>query len=151
MRALVVSPIVVLLAYAAGDRLALRDPKMLGLFLLSLVGAWLLIYFMMVLVGALAFFVDSALGVFDLWIACHAIFSGYLVPLESLPAWIRGPANVLPFRFILGFPVELLVGLLDPATAARQLAVQWGYVLVLAGLALLVWRAGVRRYQAFGG
>jgi ABC-2 type transport system permease protein len=151
MRALVVSPIFAVLVWAAGDRLAVHDPRLLGLFVLSLLGAWLLIYFMMVLVGALAFFVDSALGVFDLWIAFHAVLSGYLVPLEVLPSWLRGAAAVLPFRFMLGFPVELFVGLLDPATAARQLAVQWGYVLALAGLGVLVWRAGVRRYQAFGG
>ncbi len=151
MRALVVSPIVAIMMFAAGDRVALRDPKLVGVFLLSLLGAWLLIYFTMVLMGALAFFVDSALGVFELWLAVHAIFSGYLIPLESLPAWLRGAAGVLPFRFMLGFPVELLVGLLDPALALRQLAVQWGYVLLVAGLAMLVWRAGVKRFQAFGG
>ncbi|HVZ74274.1 MAG TPA: ABC-2 family transporter protein [Polyangia bacterium] len=151
MRALVVSPIVGVLVWVAHDRLALGDPRLLAIFLLSLLGAWLLIYFTMVVVGALAFFVDSALGVFDLWIAIHAIFSGYLIPLESLPSWIRGAAAVLPFRFMLGFPVEVVVGLLDPAAAARQLAVQWGYVVVLASVALMVWRAGVRRFQAFGG
>jgi ABC-2 type transport system permease protein len=104
-----------------------------------------------VLVGALAFFVDSAIAVFELWLAVHAIFSGYLVPLEMLPSWIGRAAAVLPFRFMLGYPVEILVGLLDPATALRQLAVQWGYVLLLFSLAMMVWRAGVRRFAAFGG
>jgi ABC-2 type transport system permease protein len=151
MRALVMSPIAAILVWAAGDRLALRDPTLAGLFVLSLLGAWLLVYFTMVLVGSFAFYVDSALGVFDLWVTFHSIFSGYLIPLESLPHWMRGIAAVSPFRFMLGFPVELLIGLLDPATAARQLAVQWGYVLVLAATALLVWRGGVRRFQAFGG
>jgi ABC-2 type transport system permease protein len=151
MRVVVVSPILAILAYAAGDRLGLHDPRLVAILAASLLGAWLLIYFTMVLVGALAFFVESALGVFELWLAIHAIFSGYLIPLESLPAWIRDAAAVLPFRFMLGFPVELLVGLLDPAAAARQLAVQWGYVLVLFSVAMLVWRAGVRRFQAYGG
>jgi ABC-2 type transport system permease protein len=151
MRALVVSPIIVILAVAAGDRLALRDPRLAALFALSMLGAWLLIFFTMVVVGALAFFVDSAIAVFELWLAVHAIFSGYLVPLEALPRWMARAAAVLPFRFMLGFPVELLVGLLGPAAAARQLAVQWGYVVTLGALALLVWRTGVRRYSAFGG
>jgi ABC-2 type transport system permease protein len=151
MRAVVVSPIVIILIVAAGDRLALRDPTMIGIFVLSLLGAWLLIFFTMVLMGALAFFVDSALGVFELWLGVHAILSGYLIPLESLPAWIGGVARVLPFRFMLGFPVETLVGLLAPAQALRELGAQWAYVLVLFAAAMLVWRAGVRRFAAFGG
>jgi ABC-2 type transport system permease protein len=151
MRAVVVSPIFVILAFAAGDRLAVRDPALMGIFALALLGAWLLIFFTMVLVGALAFFVDSAIAVFELWLAVHAIFSGYLVPLEALPSWIGRAAAVLPFRFMLGFPVEVLVGLVTPAAALRQLGVQWAYVLVLFALAMLVWRAGVRRFAAFGG
>jgi ABC-2 type transport system permease protein len=151
MRALVVSPILVIMIAAAGDRLALRDPRMIAVFAASLLGAWLLIFFTMVLVGALAFFVDSAIAVFELWLAVHAIFSGYLIPLEALPSWIGRAAAVLPFRFMLGFPVEILVGLVAPGAALRQLGAQWGYVLLLFALAMLVWRAGVRRFAAFGG
>ena len=151
LRAVVVSPILVIMAFAAGDRLALRDPGMVVIFALALFGAWLLIFFTMVLVGALAFFVDSAIAVFELWLAVHAIFSGYLVPLEALPSWIGRAAAVLPFRFMLGYPVEILVGLVGRGAALHQLGVQWGYILMLGALALLVWRTGVRRYSAFGG
>jgi ABC-2 type transport system permease protein len=151
MRALVVSPILLILFLAAGDRLAVHDPALLGIFLASLLGAWLLIFFMMVLVGALAFFVESAIAVFELWLAVHAIFSGYLVPLEALPPWIGRAAAVMPFRFMLGYPVEIFVGLMGRQQALDQLAVQWGYVLMLFGAALLVWRAGVKRFAAFGG
>jgi ABC-2 type transport system permease protein len=151
MRALIVSPIVAVLVWKAGDRLPLHDPVLMGVFAASLLGAWLLIFFMMVLMGALAFFVESALGVFELWLAVHAIFSGYLVPLESLPSWMGRLARVLPFRFMLGFPVETLVGLLGRGAALRELGAQWAYVAVLAAVALLVWRAGVRRFAAFGG
>jgi ABC-2 type transport system permease protein len=151
MRALVISPILAIMIAAAGDRIALRSPALVAIFLASLLGAWLLIFFTMVLVGALAFFVDSAIAVFELWLAVHAIFSGYLIPLEALPSWIGRAAAALPFRFMLGFPVEVLIGLLGPAAALRQLAVQWGYVLMLYALAMLVWRTGLRRFNAFGG
>jgi ABC-2 type transport system permease protein len=151
MRAIVVSPILAIMIAAAGDRLALHDPALMGIFAASLLGAWLLIFFTMVLVGALAFFVESAVAVFELWLAVHAVFSGYLIPLEALPSWMGRAAAVLPLRFMLGFPVEILIGLMAPAAALRQLAAQWGYVLVLFACAMLVWRAGVRRFAAFGG
>ena len=117
------------------DRLARHDPSLVVVLLASLVGAWLLTFFSMVLLGSLAFYVDSAMGVFELWIGVHGIFSGYLIPLEVLPGWVGKLAAVLPFRFMLAFPVETLVGLLSPAQALRQLAAQWLYVAVTGVLA----------------
>ena len=150
MRILVVSPIVAGLIATSWGRLVRHDPKLLLIFLASLIGAWLLIYFSMVLLGSLAFFVESAMGPFELWIGVHALCSGYLIPLEVLGR-AGAVANVLPFRFMLAFPVETLVGLLSPRDALRQLAAQWLYVGLTGVLALRVWRAGVRRYSAFGG
>lgn len=151
MRALVISPVVVILMVVGWDRLLRHDALLAAIFGASLAGAWLLIFFTMVLMGSLAFFVESALGIFELWLGIHAILSGYLVPLEALPQWVRSAADVLPFRFMLGFPVEALVGLLSRQQAALALAAQWGYVALFGGLALAVWRAGLRRFAAFGG
>jgi ABC-2 type transport system permease protein len=151
LRALVISPVIAVLAYTAGDRLAVRDPLLLAVFLAALVGAWLLIFFTMVLLGALAFYVESALGLFELWLGIHAIFSGYLIPLEALPHWMRGATRVLPFRYMLGFPVETLVGLESRAAALADLGVQWSYVAFFSVVGMLAWRAGVRRFAAYGG
>jgi ABC-2 type transport system permease protein len=151
LRIVVVSPIVVALALAAWPRLLRHDPRLVAVLLASLVGAWLLMYFFNVLIGALTFYVDSVMGVFELWIGVHGIFSGYLIPLEVLPGWVSKLAAVLPFRFMLAFPVETLVGLTSPAQALRQLAAQWLYVAIIGLLALRAWRAGVRRFAAFGG
>ena len=52
---------------------------------------------------------------------------------------------------MLGFPVEVLVGLIDRGQALRALGVQWAYVFALFAAAMLAWRAGVRRFAAFGG
>jgi ABC-2 type transport system permease protein len=151
MRALIVTPVVATLVLVAGDRLAIRDPRVLAIFLASMVGAWLLIFFTMVLLGSLSFFLESAIGVFEVWLALFAVLSGYLVPLELLPAWVGRIARVLPFDSMLSFPLETLIGLRDLGTAARDLGTQWAYVATLAVLGLSVWRRGVRRYVAYGG
>jgi ABC-2 type transport system permease protein len=151
MRALVISPVIAILAVVGWDRLFRHDTLLAAVFGASLAGAWLLIFFTMILMGSLAFFVDSALGIYELWLGVHAILSGYLVPLEALPHWLRRAADGLPFRFMLGFPVETLVGLLSRRQALLGLATQWGYVALFGVLALWVWRAGLRRFAAFGG
>jgi len=89
MRFLVVSPVVVLLLVSARQHLTLGEPGFLLVFLLSLVGAWMLIFFSMVLMGALAFYLESSLGLFELWLGLHAILSGYLVPSSGCRAGWR--------------------------------------------------------------
>jgi ABC-2 type transport system permease protein len=151
MRAIVISPVVGILIAVARERLFRHDPALVVIFGASLAGAWLLIFFTMVVMGSLAFFLESALGIFELWLGVHAIFSGYLIPLEALPRWVRHAADVLPFRFMLAFPVEALIGLLDRRQALVGLGAQWAYVVLFGALALWVWRVGLRRFAAFGG
>lgn len=151
MRLVIVLPVVAALVWTAGDRLALSDPRVLAIFLASMMGAWLLIFFTMVFLGSLSFFLESAVGVFEVWLALFAVLSGYLVPSELLPWWVGRVARVSPFDSMLSFPLETMIGMRDLPTAARDLGTQWLYVLVMAVVGLTVWRRGVRRYVAFGG
>jgi ABC-2 type transport system permease protein len=151
LRILICSPLIAILALTSGDQLTVGDPVRLAVLLLSLAGGWLILFFMMAIVGSLALFVDSAIGVFEIWLGLHYLLSGYLIPLELLPPWIARAAYLLPFRYTLSFPVETLIGLDDRAGALRALGVQWLYVVVLLAATLAVWRAGMRRFVAFGG
>ena len=151
MRALIVTPVVAVLVATAGDKLAIRDPRVLLIFIAAMAGAWLLIFFTMVLLGSMSFFLESAIGVFELWLALFAVLSGYLVPLELLPPWVARVARWSPFDKMLAFPLETLIGLRDAGTAARDLGIQWAYILLMAMLGLTLWRQGVKRYMAFGG
>jgi len=151
LRVVVSAPLVVVLLYNAGDVIAVADPVIAAVLAASLVGAWLLMFLTMVMIGTLAMYMDSAIGLFEVWLGVHAIFSGYLVPIELLPAWVGSLARVLPFRYMLAFPVETLIGLRDRAGALTDLAVQWGYVAALLALTAFVWRTGMRRFITFGG
>jgi ABC-2 type transport system permease protein len=151
MRMVIVTPVVAVLVWVAGDHLAIRDPRVLAIFLAAMVGAWLLIFFTMVLLGSTSFFLESATGVFEVYLALFAVLSGYLVPIELLPQWVGRIARLSPFDSMLALPLETLIGLRDVGTAARDLARQWAYVVVMAAVGLSVWRRGVKRYVAFGG
>jgi ABC-2 type transport system permease protein len=151
MRALVVSPLVVILLIMMGGQLPLLEPWRLAVFLASLAGAWLLLFLTMVSIGSLAMFVDSALSIFELWLGVHFVLSGYLVPIELLPTWAVAASRALPFFYMLGFPVETAVGLLDRDAALHALGVQWAYVAGMLVVALTIWRLGMRRFVAFGG
>jgi ABC-2 type transport system permease protein len=60
-------------------------------------------------------------------------------------------AIALPFRYMVAFPVEVLVGQLDRNELWTGFAFQAGWLFVAWVLFHLLWRAGLRRYSAVGG
>jgi ABC-2 type transport system permease protein len=151
LRVVLCSPLVVISA-AVFDALPLPRTFALALiFCVALAGAWLITFFVMALVGSLAFFVESSLAIFDFYLFAFVLLSGYIVPLDLFPEGVRAVTYWLPFRYTVAFPVEIATGALPFGEALRQLAIQWAFVAGLAALALLVFRAGVRRFAAFGG
>ena len=128
-----------------------RDPILLAAFPLSLLGAWLITFLAMAIIGALAFRVESSSALFEVWLGLFGVFSGYLVPLELFPEWLAATARFLPFRYMLAFPVEMVAGMTPRAAALAELAIQWGFVLGLGLAAREVWRRGLRRFAAYGG
>ena len=76
--------------------------------------------------------------------------SGQIAPLALLPSPVRLAASLLPFRWTIGFPVELLIGRLTPVEALIGLGAQVVWLAIGFVLFRLVWRAGVRIYSAVG-
>ncbi len=144
-------PVALVLLFTVGRSHVTHDPVLLALFPASILGAWLITFLAMSIVGALAFYIESAGSVFEIWMGLFGVFSGYLVPLELYPPWVSALARVLPFRYMLAFPVEMLIGMQGRPRALAELGVQWLFVILLAATARLVWRFGLRRYAAFGG
>jgi len=76
--------------------------------------------------------------------------SGQVAPLSLFPRLVQAVAAALPFRWIIAFPVELLLGNLTPTDVLVGFAAQVGWIGVSLLLVRLVWRAGVRQYSAVG-
>jgi ABC-2 type transport system permease protein len=151
MRSLVAIPFAVILLVTSARDILITDPVLLAILVVSLLGAWLITFFMLIMIGAAALFIDKSVAVFDAYLGVFAVLSGYLVPLALLPGWARTIADWSPFRFMLAFPVELAIGFYSgPAAALRDLGLQWLWVVAVVSAALAVWRAGIRRYEAFG-
>lgn len=76
--------------------------------------------------------------------------SGQIAPLSLFPSFVQTSADILPFRWMLGFPVELLLGRLTPAEAMVGLGAQLTWAILSVFFLRAVWRAGVRSYSAVG-
>jgi ABC-2 type transport system permease protein len=68
-----------------------------------------------------------------------------------LPDWVQTVAWLSPFRWVLAFPTELLIGRLTPVETMAGLGMQLLWAVVSLVLLWLCWGAAVRRYSAVGG
>lgn len=76
--------------------------------------------------------------------------SGQFAPLSLLPEPLQALANILPFRWLVSFPVELILGRLNPSQALIGFAAQGIWLIVALVVLSIAWRAGVKQYSAVG-
>lgn len=151
LRLVVSAPIVAGLLAVAGTAGLSRDPWQWALVPVALAGAWAVNYCAMLAVAVLALYFDSALSLWELWMAAGYVLAGYLVPHELLPAGLQTVATWLPWRSTLALPLESMLGLVDRAETLRGVLLQWAWAGGFLAVALGLWRRGLRRYEAFGG
>lgn len=79
------------------------------------------------------------------------LLAGLVAPTALLPDLLQQVATVLPYRYMIGFPIELLMGRLGYAEMWIGFGWQLGWLMVILLVHRLVWRQGIRRYTAVGG
>ena len=79
------------------------------------------------------------------------LLAGQVAPTALLPGVLQRVAGVLPYRYMMGFPLELLLGRLGPAEMRAGFAWQVGWLVAVLLVHRVVWRQGIRRYSAVGG
>ena len=151
MRALVSLPVAGIALAVVGRDVVTHDPLHWAMWLVSIVGAWLLTLLVNLAVGCLALFIESSMKVMDLWLVGYFVLSGYLLPVEFFPARLRAWVDWLPFRFQIGLPVELMTGVHAPAEALSLLARQWAWVALALAVTAFAWKRGLGRFAAYGG
>ncbi len=76
--------------------------------------------------------------------------SGQVAPLALFPPVIQALGTILPFRWMVSFPVEVLLGRLGPSEVVVGYLAQAVWIGASLLVLRLAWRAGTRKYSAVG-
>lgn len=128
-------------------------PQNIIYFLLSLIlllAARLCVVLFYYSLSSSAFWITETKHIHHLLINMVKILGGSFIPLIMLPRWIQFIANFLPFKYAINYPVNFYLGRLDV-----QAALTGGGILLLWIIGLFIsgnilWRIGLRRYEATG-
>jgi len=121
----------------------------LGLLALSLAAA--LNFVLGYTIGLVAFWTTRTDGLAELYFGVNLFLGGRFAPLSLLPSFLRQVANVLPFKWIIWFPTEVLSGRLGLAEVLSGLLWQCLWLATTAVAFRLFWGASLKRYVAVGG
>ena len=120
-------------------------------FIPALLLAWLLRFFWGYWLALLAFWATRANALLEIQDALIFLLAGQVAPVALLPGPLQSLAVLLPFRYMIGFPVEVLLGHLTGIQLLIGFAYQCGWCLIALTLLVAIWRTGVRHYTAVGG
>lgn len=122
---------------------------------------WLLFLTALILAAAVQFSLTTAIGSLGFWMddntgiargrhVISMVLSGELVPLALYPAWAMGFLDWQPFRFMLSYPLEVLLGTLSSQQLIYGFAMQLMWTVFFAWLCWFTWQRGLRSYSAIG-
>lgn len=129
----------------------LSAPVDLGPYLVAAVLAWLVNLCMYLLLSAIVFWTVEVHGVNFMYHVITGFLSGALVPLWFMPDWLAGALSWLPFQAIVFTPASIYVGQLSGAAAWQAVGVQLVWLVLLSGIAALVWSRAIRKTVVQGG
>jgi ABC-2 type transport system permease protein len=126
-------------------------PVNIILSLLATLLAWGLRFAWGFWLAILAFWITRADSFLALQDSLVFIFSGMVAPIPLLQGSLQQIAKILPFRYMVGFPVEILVYDLSDKAILFGFLMQLAWLTIAVMLSRVLWVKGIRHYSAVGG
>lgn len=129
----------------------LPPTPVLAAFALSFLLGYLVNFLLNFLMNCVAFWTLETFAIQLMVRWASDLLSGQIIPLIFFPGLFQTALLALPFAAIYSTPLLIYLGTIPPSGYATALALQAGWLLVFAALAVVVWRAAQRRVIVQGG
>lgn len=133
------------------DRVVINsDPLYILLILAMILLAFVIEMLIGFMIGATAFWTDEADSTVSVMDRVKRFFSGGYFPLSLLPVGIATAAGYLPFAYSFYVPAQLYLKKMTLQQGLIGLAVQIGWIIFLSLLLSVIWKRGLKKYEATG-
>jgi len=107
-------------------------------------------FFINMLMGFIAFWNPEIWAPRFIFFVLLGFFAGQYFPLDILPKPVFEFFQLLPFAYLLYFPVKVYLGQLVFGQVVQGFAVGIGWSIVIFFIMIFVWKRGLRSYSAQG-
>ena len=107
-------------------------------------------YVFKMVIGLTAFWTTDFWGTVAMIEFAFSIFGGIVAPLVLYPPPLFLVAQILPFAYIVYFPVVAIEGMLSVDQSLRVIGIQIVWIVLLYMLYGWLWKRGVKQFSAVG-
>lgn len=126
------------------------NPLYLLLTAISLASGIIVFFFINFLLGMIGFWSSEVWAPRFIFFTLLTFFSGGIFPLDILPKGVYLIFQLLPFTYLLFFPLKIYLGQLPFTQILLGMCMSFGWVFLLYFLVGFVWKRGLRVYTAQG-
>ena len=127
------------------------SPDVLLAFIISLLLAFLLGFFLDLCIGLIGFWFLEVSSLLFIYMLLNFFLSGHMFPLDLLPTPWNAVVDYLPFKYLAYFPAAIFLGKVPTDELWTQVGIDFIWVLVMMGVARFLYARGVVRYSGYGG
>lgn len=125
--------------------------SLIGVFILSVILAQILRFMLAYCLSLFALMTNKINSLLTINDTLLFLLAGQVVPTVLLPGIVKSISYYLPFRYMLGFPVEIFIGKLSTEDIMQGFIIQLIWIVFALIAHRIVYRVGVKHYSAIGG
>ncbi len=128
-------------------------PQMVA-FIVSLVLAFLLGYFIEVCIGLIGFWFLEVSSLLFVYMLLNFFLSGHMFPLDLLdrmPQPWSSLVHILPLKYLAYYPAAIFLGKVPQDELAAGIAIEIAWLVFFIFLARYMYARGLKRYSGYGG
>lgn len=118
------------------------------LFAITLILSYFIAFNLFYLIGLISFITTNIWGIFLTFDLVNLFLSGALLPLRFMPEWLVSIIKLLPFRYIVDFPISIW---LTGKVGVDEVLIQILWVVILSVLTKVIYRRAIAKLDIFGG
>lgn len=122
-----------------------------GLFLAALLLGAIIRFAFSYMFGLLGFWMTKVTAIYVMFETVSLFISGRIAPFSLLPPVVQQISTFLPYRYMIGFPIEILTGAYNPHILLVGFIGAFIWATLLIGAIAWLWKAGLKKNQAVGG
>ncbi len=111
----------------------------------------IILYFMIsIIISFFGFWTPNIWGPRFLMFIIMEFLAGGLFPLNILPEWLFKIISLLPFGYLMYFPLQIYLGRVEIDVFYLDLTKGIIWIIILTLVTTIMWRKGLRSYEAYG-
>lgn len=126
------------------------SPLLLSMAILMAILAYCMSFSFKMCLGLLAFWLTEISGLMQITDIIVTLCGGIIVPLAFLPLGLKTLFNILPFAYMIYYPILAFLGKLDPASGLTIITIQFVWIVLFGLLYKFLWSSGKRKFTAVG-